>query len=232
VSPETDSTSTNGTRKPRAPTRGFLVWCVYSRVGVINCALQVFRTRAHGICGSRCVFGTRTHCTKNIDGATIATAPAVSPTCPLNKSERKNWMPGLTFSFGTVLYEMGTGTLPFRGESSGVILKAILDATPTSAVRLNPDVLGVQWAYEASSHHSDKKRHNFGVRCGAVKRLHNSLAFPTLSRSRTCDERLRGVLRQEPRCVHGLALTMKCLPYEWWKIPHRANAKTRDGRSC
>ncbi|MFZ1916390.1 MAG: serine/threonine-protein kinase [Terriglobales bacterium] len=65
------------------------------------------------------------------------------------------------FSFGAVLYEMATGDVPFRGQSSAVICEAIMNRAPVAAVRLNRDIPRLGNAQRPAT---PEARHGYGTR--------------------------------------------------------------------
>jgi serine/threonine protein kinase/lipoprotein NlpI len=133
------------------------------------------------------------------------------------------------FSFGAVLYEMSTGVAAFRGETSSVILDAILHQQPVSALRLNPDLPPELEAVIVKALEKDRKlRYQSAAEMRAeLQRLHRGFETDRLMRSRTSSSGISAVASVNKGKWAGLLLVLLLLAglggYFWRS---RARAQT------
>src|ERR1700731_4051373 len=129
------------------------------------------------------------------------------------------------FSFGIVLYEMATGTLPFRGESSGLVSEAILNRIQVPPIRLNPDVPPELERIICKCLEKDRKlryQHASDIRTD-LQRLKREMESSKIVATREATEQtLKGRRKIRLIVAAGIAILAVASVATWYLRSHRA----------
>src|SRR5579859_445137 len=134
------------------------------------------------------------------------------------------------FSFGVVLYEMATGTLPFRGETSGLVVESILNRVPVSLTALNPSLPAkLEDIINAALEKNREIRYQHAADIRAdVQRLKRDTAWSggglAVARAGGISTR-KGPLRWWPRVLISSAALILLVLGLWWLLANRTQSQ-------